>query len=523
VKKTEANSIKRETMLRRFFFLIAALIAWQVSSADAQTEIDTTLTMPEGESVTFWVQIPADYSPEHPPAILIWWHQYGGSEYEMRDYTDFDVEAAHRGWIAACHAGPNYHHYNGAVAQWHCRIMLDWLSAHYPFSRDSIYMIGGSMGGAAPQIWNNNNCGSDDYLIAAAGCGSPILDCQLRQEQYLAAGEPNHAMDTLFGGLPEDGDSVRFEYHRYSAVFLADTSRSMHYNSLHLPVWCSWGNTDAERYAYGIAAHALDSLRRALGADTTLTFESPIAGHGLEIMWPEGVCNWLSGFSAYRYPDDVQISADNSGSYYWTDATLAHEDTVFGRYRATKNFAQRRIDVSILRNVSTLAVNFEFPWARFDSLRANFAMLESNTSIVQIILEGTPEPQDIRQVSGDPIGYEYTNNRSIITFHGTVAVDIVFPRDAVNAPIPLVPTTTRLVNAYPNPFNATASLEIESSRAQSRELVVYDILGRIAMRLSIRLVPGLQRVALNADGLGSGTYFASLNNSGQILRLSLIK
>jgi hypothetical protein len=503
----------------------AALLALAMATGIAcgQTQIDTFALSAYGDTARFWAQIPAGYDPQHPPAILIWWHQFGGSRFEMRDYTEFDDRAHDRGWIAACHFGPNDRHWNTARAQEHCRTMLDWIAARYPFSRDSIYMIGGSMGGAAGQVWHNNNCGPEDYFIAATAGASQILDCQLRQEQYLAAGDTNVSMREAFGGLPAERDSVAFQYHRASAIFFADTSQSMHFNSLHLPVWNTWGATAAESTAHGFPAVLWDSLRRAGGADTTLAHGSDLGGHGLSIMPADSICNWLSGFSANRYPDEISINADEDDSYYWTSAWLMHSDTVFGRYAVRKDSARRLLEVTLVRNIAALDVDFAFPWPLFDSLNCVVHVGEEEPQTVGLTLARIAPPERFVIRSGETPSWNYLSGVLSLTLHGGAEFTIIFQTGDAPERVPAVPSKLRIVRAYPIPFNSTVVLEIESPTAIVRDLVLFDLLGRAALSKPIALSPGIQRISLSAGGLTSGVYYARLRGVPGVQRLVLIR
>jgi len=503
----------------------AALLALAMATgiACAQTQIDTFALSAYGDTARFWAQIPAGYDPQHPPAILIWWHQWGGSRFEMRDYTEFDDRASERGWIAASHFGPNDRHWNADTAQAHCRAMLDWIAGHYPFSRDSIYMIGGSMGGAAGQVWHNNNCGPEDYLIAATAGASQILDCQLRQEQYLADGDTNRSMRATFGGLPADRDSVAFQYHRASAIFFADTSQSMHFNSLHLPVWNTWGATAAESTAHGFPAVLWDSLRRAGGADTTLAHGSDLGGHGLSIMPADSVCNWLSGFAANRYPDEISINADEDDSYYWTSAWLMHSDTVFGRYAVRKDSARRLLEVTLVRNIAALDVNFAFPWPLFDSLDCIVQYGEGEPPDAGLALVDVPQPERLSYHYGAMPSWNYAAGVLYLSLHGDAGFTIIFGTGDTPDRPHSVPRELRIARAYPIPFNSTVVLEIESPTAMVRDLVLFDLLGRAALSKPIALSPGTQRISLSAGGLTSGVYYARLRGVPGVQRLVLIR
>jgi hypothetical protein len=206
--------------MRQLVLILAAILMAGLGTAQAQTQIDTSYVAGI-DTFQFWVQYPSHYDAANPPAILVWWHGFGSNYHEMRDLSGLNLVsiAEQRGWISAGFTGPFAgRHYQCARGQEHCRAMLDWISAHNPFCRDSIYMIGGSMGGAGGLVWNNNNCGIHDYMCAATDGGSAILDCELRQQQYVDSGHVLVAMQTIFGGFPWENDSIAFQYHRTSAV-----------------------------------------------------------------------------------------------------------------------------------------------------------------------------------------------------------------------------------------------------------------------------------------------------------------
>jgi hypothetical protein len=504
--------------------LAAAIIAAACSGiVYGQIIVDTSTPTVDGDNAAFWAKIPAGYSADHPPAILVFWHGLGGSQYEMQGFA-FDEAANARGWIAACHNGTGDRHWNTERTQHHCRAMLDWIMANYPFSRDSIYMIGGSMGGAAGQIWHNNNCGPDDYLLAANVGASQILDCQLRQEQYLAAEDTNRSMRAAFGGLPSERDSVAWAYHRASGICISDSTESMHFNSLHLPVWNTWGNSVVEDTAYGRVSLFWDSSRSADHADTTRIGMTNIDGHGMVLMDADSVCNWLSGFSANRYPDDLFINADENDSYYWTDVQLMENDTVFGRYGVKKDSALRRIEVNYIRNVASITVNFVFPWPAFeDSLICVMNINDSPLETTTLILDSIAAPDTILRVSGVDVMTTFEDGRLTVRAGGSSEFIIYF-RDLPAAETPIaIPAKLRIVGAYPNPFNSTVALEIESPRAIGTEVLFYDILGRRVLTKPVALNIGTQRILVPADGLTSGSYYVRLQGDQHTQRVVLIR
>jgi hypothetical protein len=509
-------------MFRKALFLL--LILGGAYSVMAQTTIDTFAVTSSLDTARFWLQIPASYDRAHPPALLAYWHGNLGSQHDLTGFPEWGDQANQRGWILAAHFGPNNHHWNARRAQEHYIAMLDWLSAAYPFCLDSIYIFGGSMGGAAGQIYHNNNCGLHDYFTAATASGSPILDCQKRQEQYFAGGDTMRTMREIFGGIPADGPTVCYEYHRYSAMYFGDSTKSMHPNSYHLPVWCTWGTTVLEDSAYGQPVLRWRAVRDSCGADTTWLETPTIANHGLYTMPAAPICDWLSRFTANRYPDDLSIVADESDDYYWTHATLAHSDTVFGRYEVQKNFSRRSLDLNLIRNIDSLNVLFAFPWSAFDTLKCTWYNLDTTVHRTYVGLSPVPRVTWIDRLSGDPVQWTYQDSVLNLDFAGRSEFLIYFDRFAAGEPHSEIPATLQLVSAYPNPFNSRISLNLQSSRNGSVELLVYDLLGRLAASRSIAVHQGMQRITYDADGLGTGTYFVKLSGTASApLKITLLK
>lgn len=478
---------------------------------------DTTAVTAANDTCEFHVQIPSNYDPQHPPAILVGWHALGGTQYEIFAQS-FDELCEERGWIIASHMGPNDRHWNTRIPQLHCRAMLDWLAENYPFALDSIYMCGGSMGAAAGQVWHNNNCAYDDYLIAATAGGSQILDCDLRQVQYLAAGDTNRSMRVAFGGLPFESDSTGYEYHRYSAVYFADTTESMHFNSLTIPVWSNWGSQQAEWDAYGYAAQALAILRS--GGAFFHFAPAPFVGHGFPILPQAEVVDWFAQQSANRFPDTLALAADNDGRYYFCDVVLGELPYTFARWNINKDAERKRLDISLIRNVEELTVNFVFPWPHLDTLYCSWSLLDTAASRATIRLTNMPASQ-LTSVNGTPLEYVTDHGELAMEISGTQEMVITFADVEVPEPQP-VPTKLTLTRAYPNPFNSQFNLTISSEQARNTTVDLYDVRGRLAQSVPVTLVIGSQTKSINVSGLATGIYFARVADS-RPLKVLLIR
>jgi hypothetical protein len=89
-----------------------------------------------------------------------------------------------------------------------------------------------------------------------------------------------------------------------------------------------------------------------------------------------------------------------------------------------------------------------------------------------------------------------------------------------------LPTQIRIVEAYPNPFNATTTIMFDLHKAGHVSLHVLDLLGReVAVLTDGFFEAGSQRVTFDGSNLASGVYFARLNDGQYSLtkKLMLLK
>ncbi len=79
-----------------------------------------------------------------------------------------------------------------------------------------------------------------------------------------------------------------------------------------------------------------------------------------------------------------------------------------------------------------------------------------------------------------------------------------------------------VMTAFPNPFNAVTTLQIEVGRIGDYEVILYDVTGRVAAEVFTGRIDRRQSVSLNADGLSSGVYFARLSGNEGTLAVSKV-
>ncbi len=83
-----------------------------------------------------------------------------------------------------------------------------------------------------------------------------------------------------------------------------------------------------------------------------------------------------------------------------------------------------------------------------------------------------------------------------------------------------------LLNAYPNPFNPTTSINFQLPAFRDVRLSIYDVLGRkIATLVDMPMEAGIYRVDWHAGDNPSGLYIARLQTGGEVIfqKLTLLK
>jgi len=89
----------------------------------------------------------------------------------------------------------------------------------------------------------------------------------------------------------------------------------------------------------------------------------------------------------------------------------------------------------------------------------------------------------------------------------------------------LKPKEFSILGNYPNPFNPSTNLKIESGKSGEVKLEVFDILGKVVSSQSFLVQSGLTKYAISMSEQASGIYFARIYFDGRIYqhKMMLIK
>ena len=497
--------LQRHLTLCYLFSVFCSLFSVFCSPSFAQQEFEITIQTTLGDTTeTFWLQIPQDYQPGVPCPLLIGWHQWGGNHLEFKYQTDFDSIANVRGWIAASHFGTSATHWNNHPTQSHVVDVINWISQRLSVDSSRIYMVGSSMGGAAGMVFSNNHLDPEGPIVAAAASVSGIQDCERR---YYEQGI-NNTMIASFGGTPEQ---VPYEYHRNSAIYFADSTRSMHFNALHLSLYltfgCEWSDSVWRRHAEDLYEVMVQF------ADTVVLHESAVYGHGWSCCEEELICDFFQNFSLNRYPVHIAVNADEEGDWYWADITMRNPIEAFARFEGWVDTALSHIDFSMLRNVQSASLDLSTVGFSYDvnQFTCSWSILDGQSS--QLTFEGVPQsPYSILKNSQPYIAWAYDPLEQTLTLdgEGSGLYTIIFESTSP-PPVSPAPYQGPIINARLGP-DASLTYEISASGTLSWEL--YDITGRKISRADLGWQDrGLGRILFNGE-LAAGVYFLYLQIDG---------
>ena len=277
-------------------FLYFIILINLIFSQDIFTEY---LIFEQDTTDVFSYQIPENYNQNIQHPLLVAFHQWGGNE-NSNYYTEFDEEANERNWIMLSPYGGSSNNYNHQGMQDMVEHEILWMQENFNIDKNRIYMVGGSMGGAAGAIYANNHLDPTKPMVAATASASGILDCERRAIEM----DGNNSMIEWFGG---EWYEVPFEYHRNSAVYFADLAQSMHYNLQYTPLYLDFGVTEPHR------THAEDLYELLLGYNENMWIDiDPTGSHGYSVFNENHVCDWLSQFELIDNPENIIVNLDEA-------------------------------------------------------------------------------------------------------------------------------------------------------------------------------------------------------------------
>ncbi len=351
----------------------------------SQIVYEEIIYLENGSTDSFAYQIPNDYNDNIDHPLLVVFHQWGGNHMSVFS-TEFDEEANERAWILLSPFGGSSNNYNHQGSQHMVFEEIKWLQDRYNIDENRIYMVGGSMGGAAGAIFANNHLNPSEPMVAATASASGILDCERRAIEM----DGNNSMIEWFGG---NWDEVPFEYHRNSAIYFADTTHSMHYNLKYTPIYFDFGVSEPHR------THAEEMYNILFNYNANLWIDqSPTGSHGFSVFDYEHTCDWLSQFELFTSPDYINVNLDESSRAYWVEinnntqienefmkiiiSREIDEDTLTINIEETQNISYDSIILHIIDSTySNILLNYNYNFDQLSLIGITGQLINYVTSI----------------------------------------------------------------------------------------------------------------------------------------------
>jgi poly(3-hydroxybutyrate) depolymerase len=345
---------------------------------------------------SFLFQVPAVPASMDVPVLVVF-HQFGVSHFDVSAHTGFLQEAAARGWYLVAPLGATQINFSSIDSQINTQVVLKWVLQFFNVDRERIYGVGFSMGGGNALNYGARHLDPDEAMFAAIVNHTGVISLR---DTYLSDPAARPFLELLFGGSPS---TKLFEYQRSSVADLdpmtqavvpgADLSR----NLAHVAMQTWHASNDPLTYLVN-QNETLHSHLKGLGGDPELVV-TPGSGHNWGTMDEAAACDFLAG-EQLAIPAKGAALVDQDGPYLhmevWQDAAGA-----FTPFRWQVRPDLNRFSIGMTENLKRVRVN-------------TFANELDPTATLQVVL-GTSDglPDELTFTGYDQSPTEVTRDGSV--------------------------------------------------------------------------------------------------------------
>ncbi len=294
-----------------------------------------------------------------PKPLLVAFHKFGNSAYDVLQNTTYFDEARRRGWYCVAPLSASGVHFSSIEGQIGTERALRWVINNFAIDRTRVYGVGFSMGGGAALNYAARHLDPAGVMFAAVANLSGTVSIK---NTYVQDPGVQYILDYWFGNNTP-GSATAFAMERSSVIsfdavsLLPETGNDLARNLMHLNTRTVTATGDMP---YLITQNnVLHSRFLALGASPTqhahYVYNYP--GHSWDAVPERSVCDWLrtqklvlpnagstlaDSDERYFYFDVVQDAAGAFTPFTWTVSPLANTVTL----GATANLQQITVDLS---------------------------------------------------------------------------------------------------------------------------------------------------------------------------------
>jgi hypothetical protein len=232
----------------------------------------------------------------------------------------------------------------------------------------------------------------------------------------------------------------------------------------------------------------------------------------------EGDCVEVSGWVS-QYNGLTEIVGSGSGNCTFRVELLGSNVDVTPQILTSQSsFEPYEGMLAEIRNCTIVGGD---PWPTGIGQNANVTLTDGNGTFI-LRFDGdshagtAPQPSGTFSVRGIITQFDssspYTEGYQLTLRY---ASDVLAGSAVGDAPVTVAESFT-LTNAYPNPFNGIANIELSVGNAREIELTITDVLGReVYSRTLTNLTPGIQRVQWSPTG-AAGIYFVRASSGVKV-------
>jgi acetyl esterase/lipase len=325
-----------------------------------------------------------------PRPLLVVFHKFGVSHYDVLYNTDFFREAQRRGWHCVAPLGASGVHFSSLESQVNTEAVLNWMAANFQVNPKRVYGVGFSMGGGAALNYAARHLDPAGLMFAAVVDHTGVVDLN---DAY--ANEPNaRFIFDFWYGNGSAGSADPWKMARSSVIRVdpstsqVDASSDLGRNLMHLTTRIVRATNDPVAYLMD-QNDALWSHLQSLGAGSAqhVLYVLPYTGHSWDLLDEVATCDWLAA-QRLSIPRAGNTLADRDGTYFYFDVVQSAAGA-FTPFVWEADSSANSLSISGTANLARLSVDTPAAGLDVDStLSVDIATADGNAD--EIVLRRWP-------------------------------------------------------------------------------------------------------------------------------------
>jgi pimeloyl-ACP methyl ester carboxylesterase len=258
-----------------------------------------------------------------PRPLLVAFHKFGNSAYDILYNTQYFAEGQSRGWHVVAPLGASGVHFSSIESQINTEAVLHWTTVHFPVDKTRVYAVGFSMGGGAALNYAARHLDPNGVMFAAVVNHTGVVSLE---DAYVNEPGAQSIFDFWFGdgtpGSAEPWKLQRSSLLSFDPVTLqVDPTTDLARNLMHLWTRTIYANQDPVWYLHtenDVLHTHLANYGSQFGQHALYVF--PGTTHSWDTLNAHAACDWLRT-KRLRMPKSGNTLADSDDVYFYFTVT----------------------------------------------------------------------------------------------------------------------------------------------------------------------------------------------------------